>query len=474
MSRRHIFDFDTAAFRRFPPIKLHPSPPAPPASVAVEPRSSVAQHGITFTFDQAYTTGQFLNGDWWAIPAAPGGTVTVTAMSPAFDPATTDHGWQVNPASMTENSYGGGCPGSKTALTDALALPVVLSKDSSLVKTIAAPDPNSTSATGHTPALTTAVVLTVLDTQPAADAFRPPYYGATKRLFTLAGVVQANLPSLAPPAGVAVPDLATITARFQRVQLDHFHQWPSRYMHPADNFRATPGTGSIGNYGSDMAKAHNDAILRLMLNDATWAQKQNALIRVLQAGIDWYGIAKAGGKWYADGGHMVGRKQMILFAAIMLNDADMKTVVGNTAWDAFSENGHVYAAPSRALYGRPEPVAGDYWKRIETGSGKRDLKDPTEQIDGGDSPGYAYQNNVTGGYCEAALIARLLPGGTTVWNHAAFLEYVDRWHVHGVWTQPDTETARRPNFWDRHGLKETETYRSVFCEAMWDLHRGVI
>lgn len=482
MSALRMYDFVTSGFRSLAPVRTRPIPPSPPVVDSVAARSSVAQHGVTFTFDQAYTTGQFVNGDWWVIPAAPGGTVTVTEVTPAYDPVTTMNGWMVNPSTMTESSYDGRInaaggtirtiPGWNPALLP--SLPLALPAASSVVKGVSAPTPGGTSATGHAPALDTAVVLTVLDTQPAADAFRPPYYGTDKPVLTYSQVIEANLPTMAPPPGVTPPTLNWIAARFARVQLDHYWQYKSRYLHPKDNFRASPGAGSVANYGADMAKHHNDAILRLMLNDVTWVQKKAALVAVLQAGIDWYGNAAAGGKWYADGGHMVGRKQMVLFAAVMFDHAGMKSVASATNWDAFSENGHVYAGPDRALFGRPEPAPGNYWQRIELKKGKRDLRDPTGQIDGGDTPAFGYQNIASGSYSEAALIARLLPGGTVIWNHDAFLEYADRWRTFGTWTQPDTETARRPVAWDKHGVRGAEAYRSAFAAAMWDTYRGAI
>jgi hypothetical protein len=37
----------------------------------------------------------------------------------------------------------------------------------------------------------------------------------------------------------------------------------------------------------------------------------------------------------------------------------------------------------------------------------------------------------------SALVVRLIPGLSEVWNDDASLEYVDRWVDHGTWTQPD-------------------------------------
>src|SRR5689334_16428979 len=43
----------------------------------VAKRKSLSQYGITWTFEQPATTGQFITGDWWVI-----GPVTILEVSP--------------------------------------------------------------------------------------------------------------------------------------------------------------------------------------------------------------------------------------------------------------------------------------------------------------------------------------------------------------------------------------------------------
>lgn len=448
--------------------------PQPPMGSA---REEVAQHGITFSFDRAYVTGRFVNGDWWVVADEPGGAVVLVSMTPAYDEASATDGWMVNPNSMRANSYDG-----RRNATGRFAvagwdpqllpeLPLRLLGDSSVVKVVSASDPGGSEESGHAPALQTAAVLTVLDKAPPRDSFRPPYFGLKKRLFTLNDVQLEKLPALPPPPETELPTLDWVAGRFSRVQLDHYSGWLGRYMHPADNFRPEPGVGAIANYGAAMARDHNSAILRLMVAAEPVRDKQEALIAVLQAGIDWYGIADAGGTWPPDGGHMVGRKQMVVFASVLFDDDAMKRIAGAPRWDLFSENGHVYSADGRALFGRPEDADGDYWKRLDRRVGRRDLRDPLGAIDGGTKPGGAYQSLVSGTYSEAALIARLLPRGEEVWNDPAFIQYVDRWREDGAWTQPDPAAERRPAFGALHGERGREAYRTDFQAAMWDLYR---
>lgn len=431
---------------------------------------TIQQYGVTFTFDQAYPSGQFANGDYFVCPLVPGGTVTLTSVTPNYSAAQMTNGLQVNPVSMTTQGYDGRVlPGWDVGLVP--TLPLTVPGGRSIVKAVSAVDPGGTSP-DHLPSLQTAVVLTVLDTPPAqpSQTFRPPYYGTYKPLYTLGDLAESRLPSLAPVG--SPPTLAWVRDRFQRVQLDQYYQHSARYMHPADNFRATPGTGDISNYGANMAQDHNSAILRLMLNDATWSAKQTALVNVLQAGIDWFGMVNAGGGWVANGGHAAGRKQMIFFAAMMFDSAEMKAVLTNPALHVFCENDFVNwgAAAGRPLWGFLSSDPQDYWDNVADDSGRRDLADPTGQIDGGYSPGQGYQSISSNTFAEAALIVRLM-NGESVWAHDDFLDYVDRWVGFGAWTQPDADTASRPDFWAAHGTGNRTTYRNAFLRAMWSAYR---
>ena len=440
-------------------------PPQPAGGTQV-----VEQYGVTFSFDREYPAGQFANGDWWVCPTNPGGTVTISAITPAYNAGQATHGFQVNPSSMNSQGYDGRVlPGWNSGLVP--TLPLAVSGGSSVVKAVSAASPGG-SAPDHLPSLETAVVLTVLNTPPVQPSrtFRPPYYGTYKPLYTLDDLDEARLPSLAPVG--SPPSLDWVRGRFQRVQLDQWYQYSARYMHPADNFRATPGTGEISNYGANMAQDHNAAILRLMLSDATWTQKQVALIPVLQAGIDWFGMVQAGGGWVANGGPAVGRKQMIFFAGMMFDSSEIRAVLPAPATHVFCENDFIVwgSSANRPLWGYMESDPSDYWENVSNDTGRRDLADPTGQIDGGYNPGAGYQSISSNTFAEAALIVRLM-NGESVWAHDDFLDYVDRWVGFGAWTQPDTETAQRPSFWAAHGTGNRTTYRNAFLRAMWDAYR---
>src|SRR6478752_1172307 len=93
--------------------------------------SSVTQHGVTWTFDKNYTTGQYANGDGWVV-----GPVTITAISPA--PAIGQNGTVVNPVLGSTQGYDNrfGFNEYNDALNVGNKLPTTIAVNSSVVSTI--------------------------------------------------------------------------------------------------------------------------------------------------------------------------------------------------------------------------------------------------------------------------------------------------------------------------------------------------
>ena len=55
-------------------------------------QETVTQYGVTFHFDKAYETGLFANGDIWVA-----GPVTIARITPDYDPANGENGFEANP-----------------------------------------------------------------------------------------------------------------------------------------------------------------------------------------------------------------------------------------------------------------------------------------------------------------------------------------------------------------------------------------
>ena len=441
--------------------------------------NDVSQYGITWTFSQARPVGQFANGDWWVV-----GPVTITSISPEFTGSR--NGWEANPIQRA------GEQGLDSRLTGFSAsrvpsLPRRFSADTSIIKGVSSAG-GCASGPDHNSCLTTAAVLTVLGAIPPANSFRPPFYGAAKPLFNVSHLQTDLLPSLAPVVGA--PTLSRVERRYQRVQVDYIGDWTGRYMHPSENYVWQDGQADVSEYGSEIASDSNQAALRLLLNDPIQA-KLPAIINVVQAGIDIYGMHSGGVEWEPNGGHALGRKILAVYAAVLLDDQTMQDEISTAQYATYGDDGHVYYSTNRqtidaltagafgpALYGKP-CVKGAYEQNQADDTGSRDCRDPIGMIDGGFEPGGSYQECCVSQPIKGmSLAARLLPGGRTVWNYQATHDYADRWVHFGAWTQPDNwnylDRTPSRNHSARHGTsRDSGDYGSSFVDNMWSTYRSV-
>jgi hypothetical protein len=395
--------------------------------------SSVSQYGITWTFSSQHPIGQFANGDWWVQ-----GPVTITDITPTYDSGTNQNGWMVNPSTTSGHGFDGEAQDFKASLVP--ALPFEAAGGQSIVKAVSIPG----GCNGKT-CLQRAAVLTVVDSVPpsnGATSFRPPYYGTNKPLLSTDDM-DANLgmlPRLPSTAAVDanLPSLSAALDNVNKVQLGHIPGWTGDEIHPIDNFG-----GLADPYGPDVSNINADSFLRMLIvrpGDSETERRQLA-IALTQYGIDVYAERAAGVMWSAEGGINLGFKLPLAFAGLILNNRDIKEVVADSPRESFAESGQILPAsathPAVPLWGQPTGSESEYWTDL-TDEATRTIADPYAIIDGGAVPGQWYQ-----GCCTAlamkgsALVVRLIPGLSEVWNDDASLEYVDRWVDHGTWTQPD-------------------------------------
>ncbi len=431
---------------------------------ATQLRTEVSQYGITFQFASAAQTGTFANGDSWVL-----GPVAITRITP--DAAGGRHGWDVNPSDTVRQPYDSRMNNFASSLMP--ALPYTAQPGSSIVKTMS----TSGSCPGPgQPCLQTAAVLTVLGAVPPDDGatvFRPGYFGSSKRLFSTKNLRLDLLPSVPPSPDT--PTLADIRRRFERVWLDRTTGWSGRSGHPAENMR---------DYGAEIGMETGDGALRLMLNDPI-AQKMPALIAYVQVGIDFYNARRGGIEWYANGGHGQGRKLPITFAAVMLDDADMKAAVSQAPYDTFSEDGQIFYS-QKANGGNGMILWGTscgedaYW-RARQGTGPADCRDPYGYIDG-----HSYQECCSSLTWKAtALALHLMPSLQPVWNNNLFQPYVDRWVTFGKWRKPDPCSFTQPSTYtgqcvagsgrapEEHAtFPDFGAFSSDFAASMWITHRN--
>jgi hypothetical protein len=438
----------------------------PVAQAGAEEAATISQYGITWTFDKPYPVGQFVTGDYWVI-----GPVTIVGVAPTPAPSSAP------PDGTFKSRYGA------TALVDnpqlrngsvitlkadknegydsrpknfspelSATLPVQLDVNRTLISTI---------SNDHLPvtvlcsdllwkgeqqgalALKAAAVLTCLDKEPPADAFRPPYIGTNKPIYEAKNIDWNVLPKLAVPAGATVPSWAQYERYLQRPWIDNIDSWMYSFTVPSDNQPI---------YGREWARVTATASLMLML-DVPQAQKEKLAEEMIQLGIDVKGLAKNGRNWIGDGGHYTGRKWPILFAGLLLDNKDLRTVPPDTI---FAEDQQTYygsgflgqtALFQIVFHTVPLPPYQE--------------KDPATWTHD-DEKGEGYRITNSGAWSEVALAA-LLMKARHLWNHDAYFDYCDSWM-----SQEDPFTAKR-------GAKPRPPQEGKtldpFVDAMWATYR---
>jgi hypothetical protein len=296
-------------------------------------------------------------------------------------------------------------------------LPLVVTASSSVVSSI------STVATQDLEQLASFAILTVVSGSPAANSFRPaPIGGDFTHPWVKSGLDYTKLASMDKTL-ITVPAIATSETDFEKVWYEQDLSWAGRGLH-------TPYMGGQSGYGKGMAIMTGTAALQLNL-DYTDGQKETLLVRLVQYGIDIHGLVEDGGSWGADGGHNVGRLVPLFVAAMVLNDAAMKSNLDASVLSNFQEFQQTFYVEQSdvdlARYtadGRPrtaytsEDISKPEW-------GERHTQEPARDGDNWD----AYYRDIAGGVTQAPAIVIYLMAGTGVTNWAALQDYAQR-HIY--------------------------------------------
>ena len=415
--------------------------------------TQVTQYGITWTFDKDYPVGQFVNGDYWVVgPVTLQGITVVPDGANPSTPAEGRNGFMIDPPTGPGAKH---CYDSRGMGYDAslqVDLPVSVPVNSSIVATISVGVVN----TDHPHPIETAAVLTSLPSAPPGGTFRPPYVGSDKPLYASQNLHRELLPGLQPVADT--PSLAQCEAMFQRVWIDQIFDWGGIDVHPELNMPDAYGAGMCRNIGV--------GTLRLMLNDPV-ENKETLLIRLVQLGIDFHGLLVNGQFWFANGGHLSGRKWPILFAGIMLNDPDMMAVgdweiegvhwTGSTFTEPFQEDCQTFYLTQEILDRYPEFFATTEWydPLAEVGDAVFGMQACMTEL------GYNqtdYRACCISQSWVAQTISALLIGAKGLWNHDAYFDYQDWWME--VWVAGDPS---------RRGA-----WSSTFADNMWYAYRSTV
>ncbi len=375
--------------------------------------TSITQFGITWTFDRDYPSGRFANGDHWVV-----GPVVITDISPRsmiVDGATL-HGSMVNPKPHTEQGFDSRIKNVPFApeLNRGASLPLTLQPGSSLLSSAS----HAARANGDDPQLKTIAILTVLSAPAPAGSFRPAYVGTDKAIrWNVSQLDYGRLRSL--PRVASAPDLATLAKQFEKPFIDLRSNWTSRYVQPSDNHPP---------YGREISHQVGAAMLALQL-DATPAQKEPLLVKVVQRGLDVYGLAVNGANWGNDGGHRIGRKPMLLLAGAVLNDTAILAYADAAKFFKFQEDQQTFYVS-----------AADVARKRQTSDGKNRQPYTTDMIglpewgekhigmpERDDSNWGAAYRAVCGPAMSGNVLAARLMGLRGTWNWPALFDYIDRY-----------------------------------------------
>jgi len=388
--------------------------------------TSIQYYGgeIIFYFEEDYPVGQFANGDFWVHNS--GDAVVISSIFPSSQNNGTGriiNGAMINPPDSTFQGYDSsprdmGYSSSLNIDPGNTGTSIVATPGSSIIKSI------SMESDAGRPIISDAAVLTVLATPPSSDSFRPPYSGSNKQIIaTEADLDYSQLGNFARLGNE--PDINAIANRYRRVWLEHCTEWVQRDIHPQNNMPA---------YGRDIANSSGTGLLLLQL-DYTNQEKRDLLIRLVQYGIDIYGIARDGGNWYNNGGHNLGRKLPLLLAAKVLNNSAMLAYADKAKHFMFQDDQqHFYVSqtevdithsPNWDPDERATPIP---YTSSDIGMPEWGIRHATKPEADNKNWGATYRG-VNGPAQTLHIFAAQLLGAKKLWNWPAVFDYADRYYA---------------------------------------------
>ena len=393
------------------------------AARAAHRAKSVSWHGITWTFSEETTVGQFANGEPWVI-----GPVTIASIDPNPRQSTdgVQHGSMINP--IPNKNFGFDDHPKVTreivyeaAKNVALSFPFTLKRGDVLV--------SARSQNIYPTYLTTVCALTVLDSPPKAGSFRPSIFGSDRTVKWNVG--QLNWSVLKNYAAVpSTPSKAEIAGYLPSLPwFEWANIWSGNGLQPKDNT-----ADGDKQYGREIAAKFGHVCLWLNTNQPL-EDKRPIAIQLVQNGLDIYNYVKHGGGFTADGGHKCGRKLPLVVAAMMLDDPDLKAMAGDAS--IFQEDQQVWfvtqkdvgrvlwaAKPGESWYGREFLQ----YRQEDVGVAEWGIRHSWLPFEDNRSWSATYRAVVGPGMMGPWLAAYLMDA-QSVWNHPAAFAYMERYHT---------------------------------------------
>lgn len=381
--------------------------------------TSVTYFGITWYFGSDRPTGTFANGEPYVV-----GPVTITNIDPNPSQSTynVQNGSMINPIPNTDHGFdsnAGVSPLKYDATKNvARSFPFNLKVGDVLV---------SAKSQAYYPTwIKTYAALTVLASIPPSGSFRPSLYGPDRTVkFNVSQINWSVLKNFA--ATPSTPSKEVIAGETPALPwFEWMPQWNGNSLQGDDNTADGPVVDGTHwrVYGRDTGAKFGEIALWLNTNQPL-SEKTPIAIQMIQNGIDIHYYLQNGGGYYHDGGHKCGRKLPLVMAALMLNDASLKTMASNP--DLFQEDQQTFIV-TQADVGRVLWVAppGDSWygreflqyTQADVGKGDWGIRHRFEPFYDNASLNSTYRSTVYMGMMSSWLAATLM-GAQTLWNHPA-------------------------------------------------------
>lgn len=451
----------------------------------LQSKRSIIQYGITWTFEKPAPVGQFINGDFYVV-----GPVTIIAIDPkpllgsevpaseigerdralAKDGQYIRNGSMLNPPADQKVAFDSGMRSRMYFKPELLARPpIAMAPGDCLVSTISLKVGEKSRFAFHgdggyrdhhddSPTKTAAVLTCVAKPQPV-DAFRPSYGDRTGTIYLARNLRRDLLLNLPRPKNT--PSIQFWADVFRRPWINSCF---FGFEQPMEN---------MPHYGQWVGQAQSTGALLLMV-DFSPAEKEPLLINMVQVGIDYWGLIKNGHPgWEGFGGHGSGRKFPIVFAGLMLGDAQMASPTKSFPKAQFGED-------NQTMYGDGWTGAKALFaghSGLQNGTPPRPKWGPYEHLPPSrwtqsnlNSESYR-RANTSSAWVGQALALHMLHAEVQ-WNHDAFFDYVERWMAEG--DAPFRHELLKYFPKERFGDKDTFTHEGnagdPFVKSMWDTY----
>jgi hypothetical protein len=392
--------------------------------------TSVTSGDVTFHFANSYSVGQFLDGQWWVHNN--GEDVVITSITPdSFnDDGRIRNGAEINP--LNESTQGFDSLNETGVNTDMIYLAsknvdpgatgemLTISAGNSVVKAI------SRVENARRPLINQAAILTVLGSTPADNSFRPAYVGTDKTIVATLDDLNYDVLGKFEPLE-STPNISTYVPYMEGVWLDHNTEWTQGDIHPE---------ASMPNYGREISKITSLVGMQLQLN-YTDAQKQDALVAMVQYAIDIYGVLqqdpiseKENYYWYNNAANNQGRKLPLLIGGLVLNHEGMLDAV-----DAKFGDNLLFQEDQQTFYVTEEEIeiTAENSSETQVDYTESDLGTADWAVRAWDQPSTlnadwsAKYRTWTGNASVVTALAVMMMDATEEWNWPAFFAYSDRY-----------------------------------------------